>query len=145
MAAISQMTFSNAFSWTKMYEYMKISLKFVPKGTINNIPALVQIMAWHRPGETSLRELIMVSLLMHIWVTRPQWVIPLCTNFFSRNTNMYLQFLSFLDTDMTQVVEILSHGRQGPNYFTLSMSWVLMTQEARHQQQWYWPTVKSLI
>ena len=25
---------------------IKISLKFVPKGTINNILALVQIMAW---------------------------------------------------------------------------------------------------
>ena len=27
-----------------------ISLKFVPKGPINDIPALVQIMAWHRLG-----------------------------------------------------------------------------------------------
>ena len=27
---------------------IKISLKFVPKGPINNIPALVQIMAWRR-------------------------------------------------------------------------------------------------
>ena len=27
-----------------------MSLKFVPKGPINNIPALVQIMAWRRPG-----------------------------------------------------------------------------------------------
>ena len=30
---------------------LKISLKFVPKFRINNIPALVQIMAWHRPGD----------------------------------------------------------------------------------------------
>ena len=29
----------------------KISLKFVSNGTINNIPALVQIMAWRRPGD----------------------------------------------------------------------------------------------
>ena len=29
---------------------IKISLKFVPKGSITNIPALVQIMAWRRPG-----------------------------------------------------------------------------------------------
>ena len=28
-----------------------ISLKFVPKGPINNIPALVQIMAWRLPGD----------------------------------------------------------------------------------------------
>ena len=29
---------------------IKISLRFVLKGPINNIPALVQIMAWRRPG-----------------------------------------------------------------------------------------------
>ena len=30
---------------------IEISLKFVCKGLINNIPALVQIMAWCRPGD----------------------------------------------------------------------------------------------
>ena len=30
---------------------IKISLKFVPKGPINNMPSLVQIMAWRRPGD----------------------------------------------------------------------------------------------
>ena len=30
---------------------IKISLKFVPKDSINNIPALVQIMAWQRAGD----------------------------------------------------------------------------------------------
>ena len=53
---------------------IKISLKFVPKVPINNIPALVQIMAWHRPGDKPLSEPMMVCLLMHICVTRPQWV-----------------------------------------------------------------------
>ena len=53
---------------------IKISLKFVPKGTINNIPALVQIMAWHRSGDKLLSEPIMVILPTHICVTRPQWV-----------------------------------------------------------------------
>ena len=50
------------------------SLKFVPKGQINNIPALVQIMAWRRPGDKPLSEPMMVSLTTHICVTRPQWV-----------------------------------------------------------------------
>ena len=50
------------------------SLKFVPKGPINNIPALVQIMAWRRPGDKPLSEPMVVSLLTHICVTRPQWV-----------------------------------------------------------------------
>ena len=53
---------------------MKISLKFVPKGPISNIPALVQIMAWRRPGDKPLSEAMMLSLLMHICVTRLQWV-----------------------------------------------------------------------
>ena len=53
---------------------IKISLKFVPKGPINNIPALVQIMAWRRPGDKPLSEAMMVNLPTHICVTRPQWV-----------------------------------------------------------------------
>ena len=39
---------------------IKISMKFVPKGSINNIPALVQIMAWRRPGDKPLSEQMMV-------------------------------------------------------------------------------------
>ena len=54
--------------------FIKISLKFVPKDPINNIPSLVQIMAWCRPGNKPLSEPMMVSLLMHICVTQPQWV-----------------------------------------------------------------------
>ena len=53
---------------------IEISLKFVPKGPINNIPALVQIMAWRRPGDKPLSETMLVCLLTHICVTRPQWV-----------------------------------------------------------------------
>ena len=75
MAAIFQTTFSNAFSWMKIYKFwFKISLKFVPKGPINNIPALVQIMVWRRLGGKPLSEPMMVILLTHICVTRPQWV-----------------------------------------------------------------------
>ena len=53
---------------------IKVSLKFVPKGPINNIPASVQIMAWRRPGNKPLSEPMMVVLPTHICVTRPQWV-----------------------------------------------------------------------
>ena len=51
--------------------WIKILLKFVPKGPINNIPALVQIMAWHR-SRYKTSEPMMVSILMYICVTRPQ-------------------------------------------------------------------------
>ena len=50
----------------------KFSVKFVPKGPINNISALVQIMACCRPGDKPLSEPMMVSLLTHICVTQPQ-------------------------------------------------------------------------
>ena len=53
---------------------IKISLKFVTKGPNNNIPVLVQIMAWHWPGEKPLSEPMMIRSLTHICLTRPQWV-----------------------------------------------------------------------
>ena len=52
----------------------KISLKFVPTGPINNIPALVQIMTWRRLGNKPLQEPMMVNLQTHICVTPAQWV-----------------------------------------------------------------------
>ena len=57
-----------------LWNPIKISLQFVPKGPINNIQALVQIMAWRRPGDKPLSEPMMVRLPTHICVTRPQWV-----------------------------------------------------------------------
>ena len=53
---------------------IRISLKFVPQGPNNNIPALIQIMAWRRPGDKPLSGPMMVRLPTHIWVTRRQWV-----------------------------------------------------------------------
>ena len=78
---------------------IKILLRFVPRGPINNIPALVQTMAWRRQGDKPLSEPMMVSLPTHICVTRPQWVkvkpchqkenLGICrmTEFRSRNMN----------------------------------------------------------
>ena len=53
---------------------INLSLKFVPKGQINNIPAPVPIMAWCLPGDKPLSKPIMSSLLTQISVTWPQWV-----------------------------------------------------------------------
>ena len=82
---ILKLIFLNQNVWISI----RISLTFVPKGPINNIPALVQIMAWRRSGDKPLSETMMISLLTHICVTRPQWVKhlihpiasipPLCT------------------------------------------------------------------
>ena len=74
MADISQTTFLNAFSWMKIHQFRLTSLKFVSEGRINNIPSLVQIMAWRRIGDKPLSEPRMETLLTHICVTRPEWV-----------------------------------------------------------------------
>ena len=67
-------TFKRIFMNENVKISINISLKFVPKGLINNIPALVQIMAWRRPGDKPLSEPMMVRLPTHICVARPQWV-----------------------------------------------------------------------
>ena len=46
---------------------IEISQKFVPKGSINNIPSFVQIMVWRRPGAKPLSEPMMVSLQWNLY------------------------------------------------------------------------------
>ena len=64
------------FKWISLNEnvwiLIKISLKFVPQGPINNITALVQIKAWRRPGDKPLSQPMKVRLQTHICVT--QWI-----------------------------------------------------------------------
>ena len=52
---IFKLIFVNENAWISI----KISLKFVPSGPINNIRALVQTMAWRRPGAKPLSEPMM--------------------------------------------------------------------------------------
>ena len=58
-----QMHFLNENVWISS----TISQRFVSKGLINNILALVQIMAWHRLGDKPLYEPVIVRLLTHIF------------------------------------------------------------------------------
>ena len=68
---------NDIFKWIFLKEIIwisiKMSLKFVPNGPINNMPWLVQIMAWRRTGDKPLSEPMMYSLLPHICVNQPQW------------------------------------------------------------------------
>ena len=88
----------NEFSWMKIYKfrirfhmfyrayigviltYFIVRRWFVTIGPINNIPALVQIMVWRRPGHKPLFEPMIVRLPTHICITRPQWVNSTCHN-----------------------------------------------------------------
>ena len=61
MAAIFQMTFSNASFLIKMHKIsMTISLKFVSDGPVINISAFIQIMAWCQPRNKPLSESVIL-------------------------------------------------------------------------------------
>ena len=87
------------FKWIFLNENVwipiKISLKFVPQGPINNIPALVQIMAWRRPGDKPLSGSMMVRSPTHICVTRPQWVKVWVTVFISHKSRKTMTTFEF--------------------------------------------------
>ena len=55
-------------------------LNVVPKFQINNFPALAQVMARRRTSDKPLSETMMVSLLMHICIPRPQWVMAISSH-----------------------------------------------------------------
>ena len=92
------------FKWIFLNENLwisiKISLEFVLQGPINNIPTLVQIIAWRRSGDKPLSEPMMVSLLTHICLTRPQWVNSLapgrCAHDFKSIISEYLLVIKFM-------------------------------------------------
>ena len=62
----------------------KISVKIFLM-LVNNVAALVQIVAWRRSGDKPLSEPMVVNLLTHIRVTRSQWVnrVPLRSSAFN--------------------------------------------------------------
>ena len=93
-------TFKHIFLNQNVRISIKISLKFVPKSPINYIPALVQIMAWRRPGDKPLSEPMMVRLPTHIWVTRPQWVNSLAPREFDLS-------LKLVDFKLISTINIL--------------------------------------
>ena len=76
--AISQTTFSNAFSIMKNLKMNEFRLGFhwslflrfeLTPSSIGS-----DNLAWRQPGDKPLSELMVVSLTTHICVTRPQWV-----------------------------------------------------------------------
>ena len=88
MAVILQTTIWNGLSWMEIYKIsLTISLKSVPKFHINNIPSLVQIMAWCRPCDKPLSETMMFKLLTHICVIRPRWVKVIPDHLFGQMTS----------------------------------------------------------
>ena len=129
-------TFNRIFVNENVRISIKFSLKFVPKGSINNIPALVQIMAWRRPGDKPLSGPMMVRLQTHICVTRPQWVNSFERNFryavfkrilvldgwgISCEIALVWMSLDFTD-DQSTLVQVMAWWRQATSHY-LSQCW----------------------
>ena len=117
---------------------IKISLKFVPKGPINKIPALVQIMAWRRPGDKPLSEPMMVRLLAHLWVTRPQWV-DACAIFTCRKYEPQLHVIE--QQKNTKHSKSLTVNDENTCIQNIQCRCLLVTwwnKEPGHHQPWYW-------
>ena len=109
------------FKWIFLNEDVRISinisLKFVPRGPINNIPTLVQVMAWRQPGNKPLSEPMMVRLPTHICVTRPQWVNVYCYIWFKR------------------VPMLINCANLIPNVWTIPLLFHGTSQDIKHHQQ----------
>ena len=70
MATFHRWHFQMHFLESKFIDFdFEVLLKFVPKGLINNVPALVQVMAWRWTGVKPLCELMMVRLLTYIYAS----------------------------------------------------------------------------
>ena len=108
---------------------IQISLKF-PKGPIKNIPALVQIMAWRRPGDKPLSEPMMVNLPTHICVSRPQWVntysehiaFSLFSGLYS-NLDVYIFVFIFGKCRQDQCISYQQECSRLGNWFFLRCLW----------------------
>ena len=61
--ATLQMTLSNAFLEWKC---LNLNSKFVPRCSVNNILELVQIMAWHQPGDKPLSDIIWDRVIYYL-------------------------------------------------------------------------------
>ena len=98
-------TFKRIFLWENVRISIEISLNFVLKSPIDNIPTLFQIMAWRRTGDKPLSEAMTVSLLTHICVARPQWVNWLTQRF--RQNSWYFEDSSLKSIFLKEIWYIL--------------------------------------
>ena len=137
MADIFQTTFLKALYWMKMY---KFRLRF--HGSLFlGVPALVQIITWRRAGDRPLSEPMMICLLTHICVTRPQWV---------KDCDVLQLLSSFNNTNITTWQEYITLQWRHLSLICLrsSVTWLLFQQliEANnkyHRKSVLWTFIKS--
>ena len=139
LGTISQTTFSNAFSWMKMFE---LRLRFHWSLILMiQLTALIQIMAWRRSGDKPLSEPMMVRLLTHICIARPQWVkyfynsnTFMLSIFYNRFTWIQYYILSLRFRFNRHIIFIPLHGGA-----ELDLIWRLeLIGHGQHPYSWKW-------
>ena len=137
------------FKWIFLNEIIwisiKISLKFVPRGRINNIPALVQIMAWRRQATSHYLNQWWIVHWRIKCVTRSQWVKQRMLER-GREVSNPLVLLSFRVYFLTQitphVVRVAGNDRVTmPTYISLYKS--MYTSDWAHLYNQYLPRVHT--
>ena len=93
--------FADIFRFIFLFENCYVCTKFVPGGLINNIPALVQIMAWC----SKRHQAIVWTNDDQVYITWAPWVNIL--NFSSQLWKYIWIFLSFLYSEMVLIIKII--------------------------------------
>ena len=96
--------FVNENAWISI----TFSLKFVHKCPINNIPTLVQIMAWRRPGDKPLSEPMLVRSPTQNYVLMSCYILQIFDVSRSCITRLYTHDNSYSDITSAR----LSRNRQ---------------------------------
>ena len=106
---------------------LTISPKCVGKVRINNIPSLVQIMAWRRPGDKPLSEPMMVSLLAHM---RHSASTSYTTNLGACIWSCWWPYeifsfwCIFITRCITVLIEIYRPSEIFPWFYSICMGWI---------------------
>ena len=124
------MTLSNAFSWIKNFWISnKTSLKYVPSGRIDELSALIQIMAWHQTGNKPLSDPMMTQFTdayMHhlasmCWVMSLQFIWRSSTH----RWNLWVSDIQMGCRDLTTwqgtriVVLVMGARQHAPFYYQI--------------------------
>ena len=135
--AISQTTVSETFSWNEtIWISIKISLKSIAKGPTNNIPALVQIMAWCRPGDKPLSEATRTTRTPAFWGypppphDYPHYWIPSQKNNRSRTENVTEQ--TWFSKSRSNDLENIGQGQRSSHATHLLMLVIICTKYGKN-------------
>ena len=111
------------FSKENAWILITISLRFVPKDSINNIPSSVHIMAWRRSGDKPLSGPMMALFKVRIYAfTRPQWINDTRPTVQKQHANLSLIYLAIYNMSISYIWRSIPINSRAP---VRSVAWAL--------------------